>query len=47
MRKKSSNEKLTKKNKYKLTSGFVLILVTIIIVSNANTVYADFSKSET
>jgi len=47
MRKKCSNEKLIKKNYYKLTSSFVLILLTIIIVSNANTAYAVFSESET
>ncbi len=41
MRKKFSNEKLIEKNKYKLTSCFFLILLTIIIVSNANTAYAD------
>ncbi|GAJ24032.1 unnamed protein product, partial [marine sediment metagenome] len=40
MRKKSSNEKLIKKNKYKLTSCFALIVLSIIIVSNANTAYA-------
>ncbi|TKJ24559.1 MAG: hypothetical protein CEE42_10475 [Promethearchaeota archaeon Loki_b31] len=47
MRKKFSNEKLIKNNKYKLTSCFVLILLTIIIVSNANTAYAIFSESDT
>ncbi len=47
MRKNTSNEKLIKKNKYKLTSCFVLILLTIIIVSNANTAYAIFSETET
>jgi hypothetical protein len=47
MRKKSSNEKLIKKNKYKLTSCFALILLSIIIVSNANTAYAAFSETET
>ncbi len=41
MRKKFSNEKLIEKNKYKLTSCFVLILLTVIIVSNANTAYAE------
>lgn len=47
MRKKSSNEKLIKKNKYKLTSCFALILLSIIIVSNANTAYAAFSETDT
>ena len=46
MRKKFSNEKLIKKNKYKLTSCFALILLTIIIVSNANTAYAE-TETET
>ena len=47
MRIKTSNEKLIKKNKYMLTSSFVLILLAIIIVSNANTVSAVFSETET
>ncbi len=47
MRKNASNEKLTKKNCYKLTSFFVLMLLTILMVSNANTAYANFSETET
>ena len=47
MRKNTSNEKLINKNKYKLTSCFVLILLTIIIVNNANTAYAGLSETET
>jgi len=47
MRKNTSNEKLIKKNKYKLTSCFVLILLTIMIVSNANTAYAGLSETDT
>jgi len=47
MRKNISNEKLIKKNKYKLTSCFVLIILTIIIVSNANTAYASISETDT
>ncbi|MBA7524920.1 hypothetical protein ES705_17065 [subsurface metagenome] len=46
MRKNFSNEKLIKNNKYKLTSCFFLILLTIIIVSNANTAYAE-TETET
>jgi len=46
MRKIFSNEKLIKNNKYKLTSCFFLILLTIIIVSNANTAYAQ-TETET
>ncbi|MBY9015127.1 MAG: zinc-ribbon domain-containing protein [Candidatus Lokiarchaeota archaeon] len=47
MRIKTSNENLIKENKYKLTSCFVLILLAIIIVSNANPAYAVFSRTET
>ena len=47
MRIKTSNEKLIKKNRYMLTSSFVLILLSIFIVSNANTAYAAFSETDT
>lgn len=47
MRKKTSNEKLIKKNRYVLTSCFVLILISIFIVSNAKTAYAAFSETDT
>ena len=47
MRKNTSNEELIKKNNYKLTSCFVLMLITIIIVSNANTAYASISETDT
>ena len=47
MRIKTSNEKLIKKKKYLLTFCFVLILVSIFIVGNANTAYAAFSETDT
>lgn len=47
MRIKTSNEKLIKKNQYMLTSSFVLILLSIFIVNNANTAYAAFSETDT
>lgn len=47
MRIKTSNEKLIKKNRYMLTSSFVLILLSIFIVNNANTAYAAFSETDT
>ena len=47
MRKKTSNENRIKENKYKLISCFVLILLAIIIVSNANPAYAALSETDT
>jgi len=47
MRIKNFDEKLIKKNAYKLTSCFVLMLLTIMIVGNASIVYAGFSETGT
>jgi hypothetical protein len=47
MRIKTSNEKLIKKSRYMLTFSFVLILLSIFIISNANTAYAAFSETDT
>ena len=47
MRIKTSNEKLIKKRGYMLTFCFVLILLSIFIISNANNAYAAFSETDT